>query len=79
MAKQATDAEVMKYLWPTERKVQGERAMNNPKSISVGIAAALLLFSALLFGERAEAWGGPKQDSEHAAVYLMKGLEAGMQ
>ena len=53
--------------------------MNNPKSISVGIAAALLLFSALLFGERAEAWGGPKQDSEHAAVYLMKGLEAGMQ
>ena len=58
MAKQATEAEVMEYLWPTERKVQGERAMNNPKSISVGIAAALLLFSALLFGERAEA-GSP--------------------
>lgn len=34
--------------------------MNNPKSISVGIAAALLLFSALLFGERVEAayYGG---------------------
>lgn len=29
--------------------------MNNPKITSVGIAAALLLFSALLFGERAEA------------------------
>ena len=23
MAKQATDAEVMEYLWPTERRVQG--------------------------------------------------------
>ena len=34
--------------------------MNNPKITSVGIAAALLLFSALLFGERAEAayYGG---------------------
>ena len=29
--------------------------MNNPKITSVGIAAALLLFSALLFGQRAEA------------------------
>ena len=29
--------------------------MSNPKITSVGIAAALLLFSALLFGERAEA------------------------
>ena len=55
MAKQATDAEVMEYLWPTERRVQGGQAMNNPKITSVGIAAALLLFSALLFGERAEA------------------------
>ena len=55
MAKQATDAEVMAYLWPTERKAQGGQPMNNPKITSVGIAAALLLFSALLFGERAEA------------------------
>ena len=55
MAKQATDAEVMEDLWPTGRRVQGGKAMNNPKITSVGIAAALLLFSALLFGERAEA------------------------
>ena len=55
MAKQATDAEVMEYLWPTGRRVQRGQAMNNPKITSVGIAAALLLFSALLFGERAEA------------------------
>ena len=55
MAKQATDAEVMEYLWPTERKVQGGQAMTNPKITSVGIAAALPLVSALLFGERAKA------------------------
>ena len=29
--------------------------MNIPKITTVGVAAALLLFSALLFGERAEA------------------------
>ena len=58
MAKQTTDAEVMEYLWPTERRVQGRQAMHNPKFTSVGIAAALLLFSALLFGERAwRVWG----------------------
>ena len=62
MVKQATDAEVMEYLWPTERKAQGGQAMNNPKITSVGIAAALLLFSAFLFGERAEAsWMSGKQ------------------
>ena len=54
MAKQATDAEVIEYLWPTRRLAQRERTMNNPRITSVGIAAALLLFSALLFGERAE-------------------------
>ena len=55
MAKQATDAEVMEYLWPTEERVHVGQAMTDPKITSVGIAAALLLFSALLFGERAEA------------------------
>ncbi len=55
MSKQATDAEVMEYLWPTRRLAQRERTMNSPRITSVGIAAALLLFSALLFGQRAEA------------------------
>jgi hypothetical protein len=55
MAKQATDAEVMEYLWPTRRLAQRERTMNSPRITSVGFAAALLLLSALLFGERAEA------------------------
>ena len=55
MAKQATDAEVMEYLWPTRRLAKRERTMNSPRITSVGFAAALLLLSALLFGERAEA------------------------
>lgn len=55
MSKRATDAKVMEYLWPSRRLAQRERTMNNPRMTSVGIAAALLLFSALLFGERAEA------------------------
>ena len=55
MSKRATDAKVMEYLWPSRRLAQRERIMNSPKITSVGIVAALLLFSALLFGERAEA------------------------
>jgi hypothetical protein len=55
MSKRATDAKVIEYLWPSRRLAQRERAMKNPRMTSVGIAAALLLFSALLFGERAEA------------------------
>ena len=62
MSKRATDAEVMEYLWSTRRLAQRERTMNSPRITSVGIAAALLLFSALLFGERAEAsWMSGKQ------------------
>jgi hypothetical protein len=74
MAKHATDAEVMEYLWPTEQTAQGEQAMNNPKSISVGIAAALLMFSALLFGERAEAGAlfpeGTYEKNEHFTMQV---------
>lgn len=55
MVRKATDAEVMEYLWPKEQPAQRGRTLNNPKIASAGIAAALLLFSALLFGERAEA------------------------
>ncbi len=73
MAKHATDAEVMEYLWPTQNRVQRGPVLINPKITSVGLAAALVLFSTLLFGERAEAWGGPENDGVHAAVYLVEG------
>lgn len=72
MAKHATDAEVMEYLWPTQNRVQRGHVLINPKITSVGLAAALVLFSTLLFGERAEAWDGPENDGVQAAVYLLE-------
>ena len=76
MAKHATDAEVMEYLWPTQNRVQRGHLFINPKITSVGLAAALVLFSTLLFGERAEAWGGSENDGVHAAMYLVEGQTA---
>ena len=73
MAKHATDAEVMECLWPTQSRVQRGHLFINPKITSVGLAAALVLFSTLLFGERAEAWGGSENDGVHAAMYLVEG------
>jgi hypothetical protein len=40
--------------------------MYRPKMASVGIAAALLLFSALLFGERAEAYSDRNEERVQA-------------
>ena len=62
MARRATETEVMEYLWPNRRLAQRERTMYRPRMTSVGIAAALLLLSALLFDERAEAY--PDSDKE---------------
>lgn len=66
MARRATEAEVIEYLWPNRRLVQRERTMYRPKMTSVGIAAALLLFSALLFGERAEAYSDRNEERVQA-------------
>ncbi|MDA0650615.1 MAG: hypothetical protein O2876_06445 [Proteobacteria bacterium] len=54
MAKRTREAEIVEYLWPPiHRKI----SLENPRLTSVSIAAALLLFSAVLFGERTEATG----------------------
>ena len=62
MARRATEAEIVEYLWPTNQSIHRKVSMDNPRFIRVGITAALLLFRALLFGERTEA-NGENRDS----------------
>ena len=60
MARRATEAEIVEHLWPTNQSIHRKVSMDSPRFMSVGIAAALLLLSALLFGERTEADGASR-------------------
>ena len=62
MARRTREAEIVEYLWPPNPSIHRKISLDNPRLTSVSIAAALLLFSALLFGERTEA-NGANEDS----------------
>ena len=57
MARRTREAEIVEYLWPPNPSIHRKISLDNPRLTSVSIAAALLLFSAVLFGERTEATG----------------------
>ena len=62
MARRTREAEIVEYLWPPNPSIHRKISLDNPRLTSVSIAAALLLFSALLFGERTET-SGVNEDS----------------
>ena len=62
MARRTREAEIVEYLWPPNPSIHRKISLDNPRLTSVSIAAALLLFSALLFGERTQT-NGVNEDS----------------
>lgn len=62
MARRTREAEIVEYLWPPNPSIHRKISLDNPRLTSVSIAAALLLFSALLFGERTGT-NGVNEDS----------------